>query len=183
MSYTALPSLASCLTTSGDRWLYGQPKRAELVRALDNPGHPILLDLRRNLLKWQSLTGPQVALVCKILARIEAGPSSSEVKVDAPGEGRHTFTGRIASMRTESNVYNGHVSVTTKCKLVIETPEGNWGAWGSIPSNLADQAEVGDLLTIKATIKASGNDRSFVWFSRPSNGSLTKRASDEQATG
>lgn len=167
----------------------------ELARLLSLE-HPIVKDIRARLVstgaEW-GLSERQEALIRKLAAKV-ARPA--EKLVPAPiVPGRQRVEGTVVSVKTHESAYGDSLKVTVK----VETPEGSWLAWGTLPASLELDAEtawrdehapinadgvrpqhrlpsLADLLrgrkvAFDAALKA-GRDAHFALFSRPTKAEL-----------
>jgi hypothetical protein len=99
-------------------------------------------------------------------------PFAEEKHVPAP-EGRVTVRGRVVSKKGVESAYGWTLKMTVK----VETTEGTWLAWGTVPADLAliqhptieyqqTVLERGDEIEFTATL-ACGRDAHFAIFKRP----------------
>ena len=98
--------------------------------------------------------------------------------IDVPEtDGRINIVGKVVSTRWETfyTGYNrGHEVM--KGMIIVETPEGNWKTWGTIPSNLvnSDQEVSGSTISFDAKVQISNKDKKMSFFSRPTNGKFVE---------
>jgi hypothetical protein len=140
----------------------GDGQRSERGRAL-------LADLRARFAQWCSLSEKQVALALKVAGEITnpapKAPEAPKAKAPVTTE-RVVIRGRIV----HTKVVEGDYGSTLKMLLVVPTPEGEWKAWGTLPSGL-DRPEagwVGHEVAITARVEPKREDPSFAFLSRPS---------------
>jgi hypothetical protein len=147
--------------------------------------HYIVRDIANRVRQFGEISEKQIALVKKI-AREEkarlAGPTKEEEKhVPAP-EGRVTVRGRVVSKKGVESSYGWTLKMTVK----VETPEGSWLAWGTVPDSLSlfqhptDEfkqivLERGDEIEFSATL-ARGRDAHFALFKRPTKAKIVTLA-------
>jgi hypothetical protein len=92
------------------------------------------------------------------------------------------ITGKLVSRKWKETDFGS----VEKCLVVVETPEGQYKVWGSIPSSLYDTfkgtrevdvpgAAIGDTVTFTANVKRSDNDTSFGFYSRPRKASIVSK--------
>lgn len=137
--------------------------------------HYISRDLSFKLGRYGSLSDKQIALAFK-LAEDAKTPRPVEKLVPAPvADGRQTVRGRVVSLKWVESQFGGSTKMTVK----VETPEGNWLAWGTRPATLGD-CEVGDLVEFDAALKA-GRDAHFAIVSRPTKGSIVEKKVAKEA--
>jgi hypothetical protein len=144
--------------------------------------HKIIASIRENAQRWD-LSPTQIALVLKIAEDVKNRPV--EVYAAAP-TGRVTFTGKVVSAK----VHTGNFGDSYKMTVKVETPEGVWLAWGTVPSALLDSVPTGlqgklanlkgATVEVTATLKA-GNDPHFVFATRPSGHVVTQAPGTEEA--
>lgn len=185
-----------------ERWLgiatWGSQHRALLADL--RVKHPIIQDMRVRLVRtgarW-GLTERQIALVVKLAAESRR-PVERHVPVPIQ-DGRQRVEGRIVSVKYHDSPYGVALKTTVK----VETPEGSWLVWGTLPRSIEDGAneawrdqhapvgpdgvrpqhfvpEVKVLLTgatiaFEAALKP-GRDAHFALFSRPTKGRVVELA-------
>lgn len=147
-----------------------------LEEALKKP-HRIIQDIAQRFQEYKTLSEKQVALVMKLAKESET--QQEEKKAVAPVGGRKTFQGTIVSTKSQDGF---HGNIEYKMTVKVETADGVWFAWGTIPSALFDQVEAGEQgkiytlrgmkVEISATLEA-GRDPHFAFMKRPI-GSLIK---------
>lgn len=98
--------------------------------------HRITKEIRARLVstgaKW-GLSEAQIALVLKLATE----PQVEEKLVAAPiVDKRQTVEGTIVSLK----LHDGDYGSTWKMTVKVETPEGNWLAWGTLPATLEGEA-------------------------------------------
>ena len=126
--------------------------------------HRIVKDIAAKLPLYLELSDAQVALVMK-LANEAKNPT--EKLVPAPS-GKTTFTGKVVSLKTSFSEAYG---TTWKMTVKIETPAGNWLAWGTCPKALLVEDSKtpikGKMVEVTATL-SPGHDAHFAKMGRPS---------------
>jgi len=91
---------------------------------------------------------------------------AEEKHVPAP-EGRVKFTGKVVSKKE----HEGPWGLVFKVTIKVETSEGTWLAWGTLPTAL--EAKVGDTVELVGTLTRSNDKPHFAFFKRPTNGVVT----------
>lgn len=148
----------------------------ELGKALKTD-HRISRDLRSNFIKWGSLSEAQVALAKRLVGQV-AEQAAKKVeedanKCDAPvSDERIEVEGTVVTTKYQSSQFGE----TLKMLLVVETAEGTWRAWGSVPTALTEIKDddgqykpvKGMRVIIRAKFERSKDDASFAFFKRPS---------------
>ena len=100
---------------------------------------------------------------------------------EVPDDGaRREVTGRVLSVREEPGFRFG--STVSKALLLVETPDGAFKLWGSLPRAI-DDAAPGDTVTFTAALKRSDRDVNFGFWSRPSKPALTRAADTNDTNG
>ena len=162
-----------------DRSLKAQKTAARNVKrkaamALQYPGleaalktnHRIVKDIASRYEDGVTLSEKQVQLVFKLANQVAARAAEpQEAHVSAP-EGRVTVRGTMVSKRSHESAFGTCLKMTVK----VETPEGSWLAWGTVPSNI--NPEVGATVEFTATLSRSHDKPFFAFFKRPTNGSV-----------
>jgi hypothetical protein len=133
--------------------------------------HPILGDIFRKLYSYGSLSEKQVAFALKLEAEVK-NPPPPEKHVPAP-EGRVVVDGRIVSVKTYDSAWGSSIKITVK----VETPEGNWLVWSTLPSSIFT-ASRGDRIRFTATLKR-GNEPHFAFGKRPTKAELFPQVAPE----
>lgn len=115
---------------------WGRENR-ELLAALRTK-HPIVQEMRSRLVQTHArwgLSDKQIELVRKLHAE-SLVPKEEEATVQAAiVEGkRQTVEGKIVSCKWHDSDYGGSFKITVK----VETPDGVWLCWGSLPSSIDD---------------------------------------------
>lgn len=80
-------------------------------------------------------------------------------------EGRITVEGQVLSTKWQESVYGGSL------KMLVKDDRG-FKVWGTVPSCI--DPEKGDHVAFTATVKVSGDDPNFGFFSRPTKATLTE---------
>lgn len=101
------------------------------------------------------------------LAREAERKAREEEKHVAAPEGRVKFKGTVVSKKEHESPYGLVFKITVK----VETPEGSWLAWGTLPSALV--ANRGDTIELVGTLERSKDKPYFAFFKRPTNGVVT----------
>lgn len=126
--------------------------------------HEILRDLKLKLEQYGELSIRQVDLVKSLFAQL------SEKKCNAPS-GRVTFTGKVVSAKYYTGAYGSQLKATIK----VETPEGRWMCFGSVPTGVLQDVSPngnlkGSVVSITATVIPKEDDPTFANFKRPTKG-------------
>jgi hypothetical protein len=89
--------------------------------------------------------------------------------------GRHEITGKVLTIKTvEGFRYDQE---TWKMLLLVDTPEGTYKLWGSIPASILLDTVPGAEVTFTATVEnAKGDDTSFGIFKRPTKATIKEVA-------
>jgi hypothetical protein len=118
-------------------------------------------------------TGKLLGLVVSAVSALDRETQKQVEKeaekwVPVPDDGaRHQVTGKILSTRVDEGfTYNTYV---TKCLVLVDTPEGNYKVWGTLP---VPDAEVGDTVTFAARLTRSDDDETFGFYKRPTKASI-----------
>jgi len=149
-----------------------------LAAALEND-HRILNDLGHKARKWGSLSTKQVALALKIASDLAA--RAAEPKGVCP-TGKQTVTGTIIKAVERDGQYGTSYKMTVK----VETPDGSYCVWGTIPTSIMDagleaskatsKGTLATLLrrtvTFTATFERSDKGEDFGFFKRPSKATM-----------
>jgi uncharacterized membrane protein len=94
--------------------------------------HRIARDIVARFERWGSMSQPQANLLAKLWAE-EKNPKPQEAHVAAPiADKRQRISGRVVSCKWQESDYGGAYKMTVK----METPEGSWLAWGTVPAAL-----------------------------------------------
>lgn len=143
--------------------------------------HYIISDIASKLRQYGSLSDKQVALVMKI-SKDEAEKASQEEKhVPAP-EGKVVIRGKVLSRKIQDSTFGSVLRMTVK----VETPEGSWLAWGTVPASLEvipqaeglpaiRRVERGDEVEFTATL-SRGDTPHFAFYKRPSKARLISKS-------
>ena len=146
-----------------------------LAEALETD-HPILTDMAARFRRWRSLTDKQIALAMKIVDEVR-NPPPEEKHCPAP-EGKQTFNGVVVGSKVQKGYYGTQIKITVK----VETPDGNWLAYGTAPAAILDATVNhgglrGCKVEITATLTRSDRDVHFAFTKRP-RGKLVVFGSD-----
>ena len=164
----------------------------------ENPGledalkvdHYIVRDIAFRLEQYGNLSEKQISLVFKIQKQIEDQKKQEQEFIDVPTAGRQDITGTVVAGRWEDSYYGYTTQSSFKALILVDTPEGQWKTWGTIPTSITDEIvseeNYGDFdrgvieaiknrkVTLTATVKIAPNDSKMSFFSRPSKGKLLK---------
>jgi len=129
--------------------------------------HSIVKEMLHKIARFGDLSDRQVALARKL--HDEASATLEEVaKTSVPDNTRAEFTGCVVSTKERLTAYG----LQYKMLVEVETSEGSFRVWGTIPGSILDQVEKGCSVTLTATLKRSENDDSFGFFSRPAKATV-----------
>lgn len=127
--------------------------------------HNIVQDIASRFDQYAEMSDKQVALVMKLAADAQ---KPAEKRVAAP-TGRTTFEGTVVSCKRQNPEFSDRVVMTVK----METAEGSWMAWGTVPADIAraQTAEglkslVGKKVHLTATLEI-GREPHFAFMKRP----------------
>ncbi len=134
--------------------LAAHPNASEFARSFATHTATSLVD------KGWPLSEKQLALVAKLEAEATAPPKPPEVHVPAP-EGRVTFTGTVVSIKDHESDWGSCYKATVK----VETPDGSWLVWLTLPSGLGAQ-DRGAIIKVTATL-TPGREAFFAFGKRP----------------
>lgn len=135
--------------------------------------HYIVADIASRFNQHHVLSEKQVDLVMKLAAEARA-PVAEEKHVQAPvSDKRVTFAGTVVSAKMVDSQFGESYKMTVK----VETEEGSWMAWGTIPANIMDDLYKvngnnivkylkGHKVEVTAKLKA-GRDPYFAIMNRP----------------
>lgn len=149
--------------------------------------HHIVADIRSRLWRYGTASDRQVDLVRQIFDRASGEPEPEPPKVPVPA-GHHQVEGKILAMRFQDSQWGG----STKMLVEVETPDGNYRVWGTLPAALGDlyridygprlangsvesahrPVGVGKTVRFTASCEPSADDESFGFFSRPTKAEL-----------
>lgn len=141
--------------------------------------HRIISDIAAQFNR-KDLSSKQVALVLKIAAE-ERAPKVEEAHIPAP-IGKCEVQGTVVSAKYHEGAY----AETLKMVVKVETPNGSWLAWGTIPTTLVAALDAirdphgpncgikdlkGKVVKFTATLKP-GREPHFAFFSRPTKATI-----------
>lgn len=138
------------------RYSAEHPEAVEALQAL-RPG-AFAESVRASFAARGYLTAAQAEAVVRIAAEQASEPEPSPVV-----EGRIRVTGTVRSTKWVDNAYGGSLKM-----LVVD--DRGFKVWGSVPSALS--VERGDRVAFTATVKASDDDETFGFYSRPAKAAL-----------
>ena len=134
--------------------------------------HHIAQDMRARLIRnpEKPLSEKQEALLLRLVEQDKESKArkvreAEEKHVPAP-EGRQSVRGKIVSVKSRETAYGTTLKMTVK----VETPEGTWLAWGTVPSSLmtGDCELRGKEIEFTGTFTRSDSKEHFAFFKRPS---------------
>lgn len=123
--------------------------------------HHIILDIRTRLIQWGSISDKQIALVEKIARQDRdkaALPPEKHVPVPDTDQ-RMLVVGTVVSVKMHD--YGTSLKMTVK----VETPDGTYLVWGTLPTSL--EAWKGRKVSFMAKVQRSDRDEHFGFFKRP----------------
>lgn len=133
--------------------------------------HPIARNMREKLLisPWYWLSDNQVNLLKKLNAQAEEKKNEKKISVPDTDE-RIEIVGTVISVKDkESNFYP--YPIIWKMTVKVETDEGYYLIWGTVPESLFSQAPnqilKGCKVAFTAAVTVSNRDDSFGFFKRP----------------
>ena len=128
-------------------------------------------------IKWQAEAAEREARIeaaNKARAEEEAAEAARLAAEEAAKvpvvEGKITITGEILTIKLQ----DGHFGSTLK--MLVRDDRG-FKVWGTYPRSL-DDAEKGDRVAFVATVTASGTDKDFGFFSRPTQAKIVAKAGE-----
>lgn len=141
--------------------------------------HYIVKDIKNRLDTWGNISERQIALVMK-LHKEASTPKVEENWIEVPVEGRTTIRGTVLGEKFEDTPFG----MQHKMLVKVETDNGNWKTWGTVPSNLSNvwldedrtitAILVGSVIEFDAKVVKSDRDNKFSFFSRPTKASFIK---------
>lgn len=127
-------------------------------------------DVARKLRQYGELSERQIEAVRRAVVRDAERAARQEAQAEeatAPvPTGRVTITGTVVMRRFYENDFGGSIKIIVKG----ETDGGFWKVFVTEPAAIT--TEVGDVVTLTATIEASDKDESFGFGKRPSKASV-----------
>jgi hypothetical protein len=126
-----------------------------------------IIDIGWKLRRYGDLSQKQIDAVRAAIAReSEKALRRATENADAirvPTEGRQIVTGTILSERWDETIYG----LTHKMLLKVQTPEGFWKLWTTMPKSMGDDVGKDDIVTINVTVTRSERDQTFAFGKRP----------------
>ncbi len=152
---------------SNDDWSFVD-KVANTLLVVPNRDYSISLDASDLILRsreelsrgWIVKSPKTIDALRNMLARKIEQDKESESTPNWTVEGRQEIEGEILSTKVVENDYG------VSEKMLLKLSDGR-KCWGTVPSKL-DKFDIGDIVSIKATISISRDDKSFAFFKRPS---------------
>ena len=150
--------------------------------------HYICRDIKSRLFQWGKVSDKQIALVHKIAAQVRDKKAQEESFIEVPRiAGRQTIVGKVVAAKwVEASYGYGAYTSDLKGLVIVDTPEGQWKTWGTIPNSIVDdivaedgysdieggvkEAIKGRTIQFDARVKVAPNDPKMSFFSRPSKG-------------
>jgi len=152
---------------SNDDWSFVD-KVANTLLVVPNRDYSIRLDASDLILRsreelsrgWIVKSPKTIDALRNMLARKIEQDKESELAANWTVEGRQEIEGEILSTKVVENDYG------VSEKMLLKLSDGR-KCWGTVPSKLA-KFDIGDIVSIKATISISRDDKTFAFFKRPS---------------
>ena len=138
----------------------------------DTRAHEIVSDIVRKLVRYGSISDKQVAFISKLMKQIEDAPAIAAARkaeadaADPVPEGRIAITGEVLTVKVMETRF-GLVQ-----KMLVRASDGGYKLWGSVPSSISDDVQVGAEVTFTATLQPSADDAKFGFYSRPSKAEI-----------
>jgi hypothetical protein len=82
--------------------------------------------------------------------------------------GRVQIEGEVRTIKAVDSMYG----LTYKMRVVSDA---GWAVWGTIPSAIS-QVEIGDRVSLVATVEASADDKTFGFYKRPAKATIAAKA-------
>lgn len=144
--------------------------------ALDASENGFVQDVLRKGRLYGNLSDKQLAAIQKAVDQdVEKMIAAAAAPPTAPvptGKGV-AIEGVVVSVKWQDSYYGG----TQKMLVVVETPEGEFKVWGTVPSSLPN-TEKGDRVSFVAEVSPSEDDKSFGFFKRPRNAQVVEEGFD-----
>lgn len=158
---------------------------------LDGSDNPFIKDVLRKGRLYGNLSEKQLGAILHAFERdaARAGREAAEAAnptptVPVPVGNGIVVTGKLVSRKWKETQF-GNVE---KMLVIVDTPEGQYKVWGSIPRGLHDLydkgevvtagADIGDTVTFTANVARSSDDEAFGFFQRPRKASVVARATE-----
>jgi hypothetical protein len=133
----------------------------------------VVFDIVTNLKKYGSLSEKQVKFLTSMWTEVknfdvETYLAERQKKEDAKPtlkEGKYEVKGKVISFKSSDGYYGSQL------KMLIEREDGS-RVFGTCPARL--DANVDDIVSFIATVKQSRDDRSFGFFSRPTQSKIVE---------
>lgn len=138
--------------------------------------HRIVQDIKRKLRKYGSISDAQINLVRKLATEVRNPKPAPEPEqhVAAPvSDERVKIQGRVVSVKVHEGFYGPSLKMTVK----VETPNGSWLCWGTVPSK-EDDIVKGAVIAFEAKLQ-SGDTPHFAFFKRPTKVQIIEPAPAE----
>jgi hypothetical protein len=148
-------------------------EHAELISwlatvTLADDAHSFLLDMHSTIEKWGKLSDRQTAATYKWMEGAKKREASKQAEAETLShakpleEGRREIMGDVISTKWQDSDFGGGM------KMLVRMADGN-KVWGTIPAAIDSTDLVGETVIFTATVKRSGNDEHFGFFSRPAS--------------
>lgn len=112
-----------------------------LEQALKTLNHPIVTDIANRFASYCELSDKQIALVMKLANEVRASKAREKLIAAPISAKRAMFRGVIVSAKSVDGYRGG---TEYKITIKIETPDGNWLAWGTCPNSMIESAPIGE---------------------------------------
>lgn len=186
--YFSIPSIAAFKAQEAAR-----AKERKRIRAsaeyvlLENPGlaealevdHGITEDIKRKLWRYGNLSQKQIALVFKL--QREAAERTAEAEAEAlikycpvPKVEHVEIEGLVLSEQwRQGYTYN---SMDHKMLLAVDTPDGRFKVWATVPAAISSDIEKGDRVKVTfSSLAPSPRDDTFGFGKRPRNAEIIEK--------
>jgi hypothetical protein len=140
--------------------------------------HYIIRDIAAKLKYWGSISEKQIELIFKIADQKKQ--RDEQVFISVPIEdGRQTVVGKVVSAKWTMVGTSWNPVDVLKAMIIVDTPEGQWKTWGTIPASITDKFPIdtaanikGSMVQFDAKLKLATNDNTMSFYSRPTKGKL-----------
>ena len=160
-----------------------RPKALTFLRTLRTPNSDFFSSIRAQLREKGELSDRQTEAVFNSAAKMEASRKLREMMdsreigeaIDVPDhDERVRISGQILTVKTVDGFAYG--TFVDKILLRVETPEGHFKLWGTLPSKLMS-ADRGDVIAFTARMERSEKDSGFGFYKRPTKCEIVEKLS------
>lgn len=147
--------------------------RTQLLAAFDNTENTIITDIRHKFRQYGGLSDKQVDFVLQLAEedREAAIAAANAPVVPQVEEGKRTITGTIVGLKWKTSQF-GYNPVDV-LKMTVALDDGT-RVWGTVPTSIFSEAEIGTRVTFTATVKRGDRDETFGFFKRPTKASVAE---------